>query len=78
MRPAINKYTRMQKLTSNRSISGDQLLPDHWEALYNIKKILEPLAEATFKLEYRGIYSNTGSLWQWLTKLNSLLTFMEK
>ena len=48
------------------------------EALYNIKKILEPLAETTFKLEYRGIYSNTGSLWQWLTKLNSLLTFIKK
>jgi len=68
----------MQKSTSDRSISGDQFLPDHWEALYDIKKILEPLAEATFKLEYYGIYGNTGSLWQWLIKLNSLLTFMEK
>ncbi len=53
-------------------------MPDHWEALHDIEKILEPLAKATFKLKYCGIYGNTGSLWQWLTKLNSFLTFIEK
>ena len=42
-----------------------------------MKTILEPFAEATFKLEYRGVNGNTGSLWQWLDKLDHLLTFLE-
>lgn len=42
-----------------------------------MKKILEPIAEGSYNLQYRAVHGNTGSLWQWLDKLDGILTFLE-
>lgn len=77
LRPAIDHYVHTQKATSDSKLAADQLSYEDWEALEEIKTILEPLAEATFKLEYRGVHGNTGSLWQWLEKIDKILDIME-
>ncbi|CAD0016447.1 unnamed protein product [Aureobasidium pullulans] len=69
--------TRSQKPPEQPAIIDDYLTADDWSMIIELMKLLEPLEQATQRLQGHGDGSSHGSIWQVIPCFEGLLTFSE-
>lgn len=69
--------TRSQKPPEQPAIIDDYLTADDWSMIIELMKLLEPLEQATKRLQGHGDGSSHGSIWQVIPCFEGLLTFFE-